>query len=99
MDAAEEGRAEMDWREGLRVWVGVWAPEGKRNIKDEGGGAAVVLNAALLLSRGAIVGAFVEGTLTDPRLLCPGTPSKVLVLGDGVLSDLTGRALTGVTGV
>lgn len=68
-------------------------------MKDEGGGAPDVRNAALLLSRGAIVGALVDETGMESRLLCPGTPSNVPVPGDWVLSDFTGRVLTGVTGV
>jgi len=47
---------------------------------NEVGGACsfCALNAALLFSLGARVGAFTDATAKLSLLLCPGTPSKVL---------------------
>lgn len=73
-----------------------------RKLKDEGGAASFLArNSALRFVRGETAGGFVLPTWMDSRLLCPGTPSKVLEGEGAAPADLdlaTADGLGGVTG-
>jgi len=72
----------------LRESGGALGALGTRNMNDVGGPCSLdTRNAALLFNLGASVGAFTLATAIDSRRLCPGTPSKILVVPFLLLSS------------
>jgi len=82
-DAWDAGRC-MSSRGGLKESfeiVLVLGATGARNMNEVGGACSLeTRNAELLFNLGASVGAFALATAIDSRRLCPGTPSKRLVV-------------------
>jgi hypothetical protein len=72
--------ATMELVDDARESVGVLAAVPVRNMNEVGGACSFCcLSAALLFSLGATEGALDDATAMLSRLLCPGTPSNVLV--------------------